>query len=79
MTINEFRALPSKTLYERGDRVLTWDRASRPVLPGVVWEETIRWDRCVVSVDRTSPIRSIDLPRWRVRLAPVDKPTVPAP
>ena len=70
MTAAEFRALPSKPYYERGDRVLTWDRASRPVLPGIVWGEYRDHYRGVlVGVDRSTST-AVALPRWRVRLAP---------
>ncbi len=71
MTRAEFAALPSKPRYERGDRVLTWDRASRPVLPGqVLSDDPLRWAEFQVCIERTNPSRVAFLPRWRVRLAP---------
>ena len=70
MTIDEFRALPHKERYERGDRVLTWDRPSRPVLQGTVYGEFYRLGQRGVEIDRPSTI-SVTLPRWRVRLDPV--------
>lgn len=73
LTRAEFLALASKPRYERGDRVVTWDRPSRPVLEGWVYceyEYPGPFPAVVVSVGRGGGSGCAEVPRSRVRLAP---------
>lgn len=77
MTRAEFLGLPSKAQYGPRDRVVTWDRASRPVLEGVV-EYDYGGGVCLRRGKRRASWGGYESPlayvrRSRVRLAAVER------